>query len=57
VLGRGYALVRDQQGKLVRDAEAVVPGERLRVQLQRGELDVAVHDKPDPKKAGREGGP
>jgi exodeoxyribonuclease VII large subunit len=45
VLGRGYALVRDHEGTLVRDAAAVEPGQRLRVQLQRGEIDVAVHDK------------
>jgi exodeoxyribonuclease VII large subunit len=42
VLGRGYALVRDHAGTLVRDAAAVEPGERLRVQLQLGEIDVAV---------------
>jgi exodeoxyribonuclease VII large subunit len=45
VLGRGYALVRDHEGTLVRDAVAVETGERLRVQLQRGELDVEVRGK------------
>jgi exodeoxyribonuclease VII large subunit len=45
VLGRGYALVRDHEGTLVRDASAVEPGERLRVQLQLGELDVEVRGK------------
>jgi exodeoxyribonuclease VII large subunit len=45
VLGRGYALVRDHAGTLVRDAGAVEVGEGLRVQLQRGELDVEVRRK------------
>jgi exodeoxyribonuclease VII large subunit len=42
VLGRGYALVRDAEGGLVRDAGAVEPGDTLRLQLQRGELEVEV---------------
>lgn len=45
VLGRGYALVRDPSGGLIRDAKQVELGEVLRLQLQRGELEVAVKGK------------
>jgi exodeoxyribonuclease VII large subunit len=48
VLGRGYALVRDPSGALIRDAAQVEVGEVLRLQLQRGELRVAVTSKEDP---------
>lgn len=36
----GFALVWDQDGKLVRDAAAVRPGDRLRVEVREGEMDV-----------------
>lgn len=42
VLARGYALVRDESGAVVRDAGQVEVGDRLRLQLSRGELDVVV---------------
>jgi len=42
VLGRGYALVADQHGKLLRDASEVSPGDALTIRLARGALDVAV---------------
>jgi exodeoxyribonuclease VII large subunit len=45
ILARGYAAVFDGQGALLRTAEAVAPGQRLRVLLGKGELDVVV-DKP-----------
>lgn len=45
ILARGYAAVFDGQGLLLRNPEAVAPGQRLRVLLGRGELDVVV-DKP-----------
>ncbi len=41
VLDRGYAMVRAGE-VLVRDAAQVAPGDRLRVRLARGELDVIV---------------
>ncbi len=42
VLERGYAIVRDSAGRLVRSSEGLLPGEALRVQLARGELDARV---------------
>ena len=36
----GFALVWDAQGRIVRDAAEVKPGERLRVEVRRGEMDV-----------------
>jgi exodeoxyribonuclease VII large subunit len=43
VLARGYALVRRHpDGEIVRRAQQVVAGERLRVQLSEGRLDVRV---------------
>ncbi len=42
VLGRGYALVRDEVGRVVRDAGACRPGQPLAVTLARGGLDVEV---------------
>ena len=38
VLGRGYALARDERGRLLRDAREVAPGRRVSVRLARGEL-------------------
>lgn len=38
VLGRGYALVRDAQGQLLRDARAVQSGEQIHLRLARGAL-------------------
>lgn len=42
VLGRGYSLTWDSSGTLVRDANAVAPGDPVRVTLRRGELDCRV---------------
>ncbi|MBF0613701.1 MAG: exodeoxyribonuclease VII large subunit [Magnetococcales bacterium] len=42
VLTRGYALVQDEQGTLVRDARRYPPGTRLRIRLAQGELTVQV---------------
>jgi len=36
----GFALVWDKDGKLVRDAAAVKPGDSLRVEVREGEMDV-----------------
>jgi exodeoxyribonuclease VII large subunit len=44
VLERGYALVQDDQGRLVRRAAQTAPGERLRVRLHEGRLGVEVRD-------------
>lgn len=43
VLARGYALCWDDaRGRLVRDASAMSPGERVRVTLSRGQLECSV---------------
>jgi exodeoxyribonuclease VII large subunit len=44
VLKRGYAIVRDAQGGLVRDAARVDRGTRLTVQLSHGTLEAEVTD-------------
>ena len=41
-LERGYAIVRDERGGLLRDASTVAPGERVDVRLARGGLDARV---------------
>lgn len=41
-LERGYAIVRDANGQIVRDAQGTAPGHTLGVKLARGELDVRV---------------
>lgn len=45
VLRRGYGIVRDAAGRVVRDAAAVDAGEEIRVQLHRGELAAEVLSK------------
>ncbi|MEB3164528.1 MAG: exodeoxyribonuclease VII large subunit [Prochlorothrix sp.] len=42
VIRRGYALVRQQSGEIVRSAGTVAVGDRLRVQLAQGEITVRV---------------
>ncbi|HLT40944.1 MAG TPA: exodeoxyribonuclease VII large subunit [Enhygromyxa sp.] len=42
VLGRGYALVADHEGKLIRDATSVAQGDALTVRLAHGRLEVEV---------------
>lgn len=42
VLGRGYALVGDSEGHLIRDASSVARGDSLEVRLAQGKLDVEV---------------
>jgi len=39
VLGRGYAIAFDSQGRVIRRAEDVARGERLRVRVPEGEID------------------
>ncbi|GAB4476831.1 MAG: exodeoxyribonuclease VII large subunit [Anaerolineae bacterium] len=41
-LSRGYAIVTTTDGRIVRDAAVVQPADRLRVRLQRGQLQVRV---------------
>lgn len=42
VLDRGFSLVCDSQGRIVRDAAALIPGASLRVRFARGEIDACV---------------
>ena len=44
-LARGYAIVRDENGRLIRNAQAVTSGDALKVQVQGGEFNVIVSDK------------
>jgi exodeoxyribonuclease VII large subunit len=39
VLARGYALAFTAQGQIIKDAEALQKGERLRIRLAKGEMD------------------
>jgi exodeoxyribonuclease VII large subunit len=43
-LDRGYAIVQDERGELVRRSEQTRPGERLRVRLAAGRLGVDVRE-------------
>lgn len=45
VLGRGYSITRDHEGRLVRDAAGVFAGEALDITLARGTLAVTVSSK------------
>ena len=42
VLGRGFAVARDAQGRIVREAGTLSPGDKLRVLLSKGSLDCLV---------------
>jgi exodeoxyribonuclease VII large subunit len=42
VIERGYSLTTDLEGRIVRDAADLDLGQRLRIQLARGEADVQV---------------
>lgn len=42
VLGRGYAVVRDKQGRIVRQSTQMEPSETIRVYLAHGRLDATV---------------
>ena len=42
VLSRGYALVWDGEGRLLRSADQAAPGDALRIRLERGHLNATV---------------
>lgn len=44
VLGRGYALVKDESGHLVARAAGLQPGQRLKVRFEDGEVNVRCSD-------------
>jgi len=53
VLDRGYALVTDPQGRFVREAGQVLPGQQVSVRVSRGGFDAVVQAvQTDPTKAG-----
>ena len=39
---RGYSMVTDSQGKIVRDSRSLEPNSRIAVHLHRGRLDATV---------------
>lgn len=44
VLDRGYAVVRDSEGKVFTDAAGVKPGQKLKIRLAKGEIDATAND-------------
>ncbi len=42
VLGRGYSIVQDENGRVLRDAAAAAAGETLKITFQRGKLEAEV---------------
>ena len=42
VLGRGYSLVRDAEGRIVRQADNLSAGDRLEIRFASGAADVSV---------------
>lgn len=42
VLTRGYSITQDEAGAVLRDVEAVRPGDKLRIRLQHGKLNAEV---------------
>jgi exodeoxyribonuclease VII large subunit len=44
VLGRGYALVKDESGHLVTRADSLVSGQRIRVRFEDGEIGCQVNE-------------
>ncbi len=51
VLKRGYALVRDAEGRTLRSAAAIISGQQLSIELADGQVDVQAIDKADPRGA------
>lgn len=44
VLGRGYAIAQDANGKLIRDSNSLSPGDELNVRLTRGRVKTKVEE-------------
>ena len=42
ILDRGYALVFDAEGKILKDARAVNPGDEIKARLANGEIKATV---------------
>lgn len=61
VLERGFSVLRDSQGRLVRSIDALATGDEIRVQLLDGEIRAAVLERlavlPPPPRGGEAGSP
>jgi exodeoxyribonuclease VII large subunit len=55
ILSRGFALVRDEKGETVRQAQSVYAGEVLTVQFSDGRIGVVADGKPGPEGIAPEG--
>jgi exodeoxyribonuclease VII large subunit len=55
ILERGYALVFDGAGQLVKDAEQVKPGEEIRARVARGEIRATVEGRESRRRRGKPG--
>jgi len=42
VLTRGYSIVQNADGSVLRDAGSAKPGDKLKIRLERGKLDAEV---------------
>ena len=42
VLTRGYSIVQNAEGSVLRDAGSAKPGDKLKIRLERGKLDAEV---------------
>ncbi|MGE5675427.1 MAG: exodeoxyribonuclease VII large subunit, partial [Mycobacterium leprae] len=49
VLSRGYAITRDTEGRVIREASAVTVGDQVKVMLHRGELTCVVESTAEPE--------
>lgn len=47
VLGRGYAVAFTRDGTIIRDADAVQPGDAITVRVEKGEMDCTVNETRD----------
>jgi exodeoxyribonuclease VII large subunit len=54
VLARGYSLTRTEDGAVVRDSGQIRPGERILIQLERGQLVGRVEECHEPTEASRQ---
>ncbi len=42
ILSRGYAIVKDEKGKIVKDTKRLKPGERINITLHKGEVNAII---------------
>ena len=51
VLKRGFALVRDDQGRLVRQASSLAPGDAIEIEFADGRKDASIQGRATPSKS------